>query len=55
VLSGVNTPEIIAALDTQIARLQDARTLIAGSAEPKQRGWLLASAKIRSEETRHVR
>jgi hypothetical protein len=34
----VETPEIIAALDAEIARLQYARSVIAGSSAPKRRG-----------------
>jgi hypothetical protein len=37
-LIGMNTSSIIAALDEEIARLQNARSLIAGSASPKRRG-----------------
>ena len=44
-LARVNTPEILSALDTEIARLQHARTLIAGSTEPKRRGRPPASPK----------
>ena len=34
----MNTKEIITALDAEIARLQHARSVIAGSGEPKRRG-----------------
>ena len=49
-LARVNTPEIVAALDTEIARLQHARTLIAGSAQPKRRGQPPASPKAASKK-----
>ena len=44
-LGRVNTHELLSALDTEIVRLQHARTLIAGSAEPKRRGRPPASPK----------
>jgi hypothetical protein len=34
----MNTSFIVAALDEEIARLQNARSLVAGSASPKRRG-----------------
>lgn len=37
-LIGMNTSSIVAALDEEIARLQNARSFIAGSASPKRRG-----------------
>jgi hypothetical protein len=43
-LTGVNTHEIISALDDEIARLQHARTLIAGLTTQKQIGRPLALA-----------
>jgi hypothetical protein len=40
----VNTQEILAALDAEIARLQHAHSLIAESGEPKRRGRPAKSA-----------
>ena len=39
----MNTKEIITALDAEIARLEHARSLIAGSGEPKRPGRLAKS------------
>jgi hypothetical protein len=43
-LANVNTQEILAALNAEIARLQHARFLIAASGEPKRRGRPAKSA-----------
>jgi hypothetical protein len=44
IFADVNTHEILIALDAEIARLQHARSLIAGSSEPKRRGRPAKSA-----------
>jgi hypothetical protein len=41
----VNTQELLAAIDQEIARLQNARNLLAGSGETKRRGRLPATGK----------
>ena len=35
----MNTQDILSAIDAEIARLQSARSLLAGTASGKRRGW----------------
>jgi hypothetical protein len=39
----MNTPDILSAIDAEIARLQSARSLLAGKASTKRRGRLRTS------------
>jgi hypothetical protein len=41
----VNTQELLAAIDLEIARLQNARNILAGSGEIKRRGRPLGNGK----------
>jgi hypothetical protein len=46
----VNTQELLAAIDQDIARLQNARNILAGSGETKRRGLSPSTGKKQSKK-----